>query len=156
MNLLLSPWTWVAIAFAALGVFAAVQTGRLASEKAEFAQFRADTARLGAEAKVKAAQEAARQAQHAQEALDDLQIRNAALRSRYDRLRAGAGGSGMPVLSSAAASLGSCPGQPSQPDPVARFLERIEAGAIPILKAGDTEIGKLVELYGLDMKNAGH
>lgn len=156
------PWTllldyraWLVAAIVALGIYAAVQRLEKERVKVEFAQFRADVESEAAKAKVRAAQEATRQAQHAQEALDDLTTRNAALSARYERLRhANASSDPVPGLSSAAASLGACRGEPSQPDPAIGLLDQIEERVLAVLAKGDTEIAKLVELYRLEQANA--
>ena len=115
-------------------------------EKAEFAQFRADVDRLASEAKVKNAQEAARQAQNAQEVLGDLQTRHDALSARYDRLRARPGSSPVSALPGAAPSPGPIASDPQQPDPDARCLA--------VMEAGDREIAKDVELWRLEQENS--
>jgi hypothetical protein len=153
--LLRSPWTWVLVAFAGLVFYAALQHIGWASCRAEFAQFRVDTERLGNEAKAKAAQEVASQAQHAKEARDDLQARNAALGASYERLRhASSGGRRVQSLSGAASSLSACPGKPDQPDTAAGFLAQVEGRVTAILEAGDREIAKYVELWKLEQANA--
>jgi uncharacterized protein YukE len=154
MLLLRSPWTWVALAMLGLGAWGGLQSLRLRECKAEFAQFRADTERLGAEAKVRAAQELAQHAQHAQEALDDLQTRHDALSARYASLSARPGGRRVPSLPDAAPSLSTCPGKPDQPEPVAGFLAQVEGRVTAILEAGDREIAKYVELWKLEQANA--
>jgi uncharacterized protein YukE len=138
-----------------LGAWGGLQSLRLRECKAEFAQFRADTERLGNEAKVRAAQELAQHAQHAQEALDDLSSRNAALSASYERLRTfNSAGRRVPRLPDAAPSLSTCPGKPEQPDAVAGFLAALEGRVTAILEAGDREIGKYVELWKLEQANA--
>lgn len=156
------PWAifldyraWLVAAIVGLGIYAAVQRLEKENCKAEFAQFRADVESEAAKAKVKAAQEAAQQAQHAQEALDDLSTRNAALSARYERLRNSKPDSGqVPSLSSAAPSLGACRGEPNQPDPLIGRLDEIEGRFLAVLAKGDTEIAKYVELYRLEQENA--
>ena len=149
--LLKSPWTWIAIAFAALASYAAVQHIGWQASKAEYAQFRADTERLAAEAKVKNAQEAARHAQDAQEALDDLQTSYDALNARYASLRRSSPGrGGVPGLASAAQSLSSCPA--AQPDASAGRLADLEARMVTILESGDREIAKYRQLWELEQK----
>jgi hypothetical protein len=153
--LLRSPWTWVALAFVALAGYAAVQHIGWKSCQADYAQFRADVESEAAKAKVRNAQEAASQAQHAQESLDDLQARNATLAAAYERLRhAKPGGRPVPSLSSAAPSLGACPGQSGQPDPAIGLLDQIEERVLAVLAKGDAEIAKYVELYRLEETNA--
>jgi uncharacterized protein YukE len=153
--ILRSPWTWVGLAMLGLGAWGGLQSLRLRECKAEFAQFRADTERLGAEAKVRAAQELAQHAQHAQEALDDLSSRNAALSASYERLRTlNSTGRRMPRLPDAAPSLSACPGKPDQPEPVAGFLAQVEGRVTSILEAGDREIAKYVELWKLEQRNS--
>jgi hypothetical protein len=84
-------------------IYAAVQRLEKERAKAEFAQFRADVESEAAKAKVSCGSQEALQATHAQEALDDLTTRNAALSARYERLRhANAGSGAVPSLSSAA------------------------------------------------------
>lgn len=156
MSLLLDWRVWVVITIAALGVFGAVQTGRLDHEKAAFALFRAETAKVAAEAQARNAQERAREAQNATEVLSDLQTRHAALGARYVKLRDGSGSGRMPDLASAAARLGSCGPKSLQPDPTARFLGTLESEITGILEAGDLEIAKYVELWALQQKNAAH
>ena len=149
--LLKSPWTWIAIAFAALASYAAVQHIGWQASKAEYAQFRADTERLAAEAKVKNAQEAARHAQDAQEALDDLQTSYDALNARYASLRRSSPGrGGVPGLASAATSLSSCP--VAQPDAASGRLADLEARVVTILESGDREIAKYRQLWELEQK----
>ena len=123
-------------------------------EKAAFAQFRADTERLGAEAKVKAAQEATRHALDAQEALDDLQTRYVALGARYAVLRSNLNSSSgrVPDLASAAPSLGACPGDAQKPDAAARRLADLEGRVVTLLEAGDRELAKYRELWDLTEK----
>ena len=151
--LLRSPLAWVTAALVATALFAAVQHTRLALCKAEFAQFRADTERLGAEAKVRNAQEAARHAQDAQEVLDGLQTRYAALSTRYAILRRSDPGSGgVPGLSSAAQSLSACPGDAQKPDTAARRLAELEGRILAILEVGDKELAKYRQLWELDEK----
>ena len=152
--ILRSPWTWVALAMLGLGAWAQIQSLRLRECKAEFAQFRADTERLGAEAKVRNAQEAARQALAAQEVLDDLQTRHDALSARYASLSVRPGGRRVPSLPDAAPSLSACPGKPEQPDATTRFLVEVESRIIAITEAGDREIAKYVELWKLEQANA--
>ena len=149
--LLRSPWTYVGIAFAILGAYAAVQHIGWELEKADFAQFRSKTESLAADAKVRNAQEAARHAQDAQEALDDLQTRYVALGARYASLRSNRpSGGGVPDLASAAPSLGACP--TAQPDAVAGRLGDLESRVVTILEAGDKELAKYRELWELTEK----
>jgi hypothetical protein len=138
-----------------LGAWGGLQSLRLRECKAEFAQFRADTERLGNDAKVRNAQEAARQALAAQEVLSDLQTRHDALSASYERLRRD-NASRRPVsaLSSAAPSLSACPGKPDQPDATTRFLVEVESRIVAITEAGDREIAKYVELWKLEQANA--
>ena len=154
MWLLLDIRVWLGAALIATGIYAKVQNIQKQQIQAEYAQFRADAESEAAKAQVAAAQEAARQAQHAQEALSDLQDRNAALNRRYERLRASASGGVVPALSSAAASLGSCPGNAVQPYSPSGLLAEIESRVTAILKAGDLEIAKYGELWDLDEANA--
>lgn len=156
------PWTLLldlrvllGIALVAVGAYAKVQTVRLEQAKAEFVQFRADVESEAAKAKVMAAQEATRQALNAQEAIDDLSTRNTNLSARYERLRHAIAGSGaVPSLSSAAQSLGTCRGEPGQPDPAIGLLDSLEERILAVLAEGDREIAKLVELYRLEQANA--
>ena len=137
-----------------LGAYAAAQHIGWKMEKAAFAQFRADTDRLGAEAKVKAAQETTRHALDAQEALDDLQTRYVALGARYAVLRSNhnPGGSRVPDLASAAPSLGACPGDAEKPDSPTRRMADLEGRVVTILEAGDKELAKYRELWELTEK----
>ena len=138
-----------------LGGYATYQRLGWQREEVKFAQYRADVEAAAATARVKAAQEAARQALNAQEALDALQTRHAQLGARYVRLRdAAASGGGVPGLSTAAASLGSCPGKHIEPDATARFLAAVESAIAGVLEAGDREIAKYVQLWALQQKNA--
>ncbi len=140
-------------ALIATGIYAKIQTVRLDQEKANSAQFRADVESEAAKSKVAAAQEAARQAQAAQEVLSDLQVRYVALSARYQRVRnAGPGTVSVPSLSSAAASLGSCP---DGGDAAARLMAEVESRVTAILEAGDREIVKYRELWELQLRNAG-
>lgn len=156
------PWAllfdyraWLVAAIAGLGIYAAVQRLEKESVKAEFAQFRADAESEAAKAKVAAARQEALQAMHAQEALDDLQARHAALSARYERLRHSSPGSGaVPTLSAAATSLSACRGEPSQPDPLIGRLDEIEERVLAVLAEGDAEIAKYVVLYRLEQANA--
>jgi len=153
-SILLDLRVLLGIALIATGVYAKVQTVRMEEAKAEYAQFRADVESEAAKAKVAAAQEATRQAQAAQEVLSDLQTRYAALNRRYRVLRSSSGSSPVPALSSAAPSLGSCPGDPSQPDAAARLLAEVESRVTAILEEGDRELAKYRELWELQLRNA--
>lgn len=153
--LLRSPWTYAAAAMLALGSYAAVQHLGWKLEKANFAQFRAEIASAAAEAEVRNAQEAAREAHNAQEVLDGLQTRYAALSRSYGLLRANpASSGGVPSLSSAAASLGACPGNSEKPDSTTRRLAELEGRILSVLEAGDRELGKYRQLWELQEKNA--
>ncbi len=144
--LLKSPWTWVAIAFAALAGYAAVQHIGWQASKAEYAQFRADVESEAADAKVRNAQEAARHAQNATEVLSDLQTRHDALSARYASLRARSGGSPVPTVPGAACEPSPGTGSPIQPDPAARCLAA--------LQFGDEQLAKYAELWRLQKANA--
>lgn len=147
---------WLAAALIATGLYAAVQRLGWQSCKAEFSQFRADIESEAAKAKVKAAQDEARHAQAAQEVLDDLQTRYAALSARYSRLRANSGSPNtVPSLSSAAQVLSTCAGESGQSDANARFLAEVESRVTAITEAGDREIAKYRELWELQLKNSG-
>src|SRR4051812_27241787 len=131
------PWwlldyrVWLVAAVVASGGYAAVQRLEKEHVQAEFAQFRADVESEAAKAKVRAAQETARQALAAQGVLSALQTRYDALNARYDGLRKRPGSPGsVPSLSTAAPSLEACPGVTSQPDSNARFLAEIESRVI--------------------------
>lgn len=150
--ILKSPWTWVAVAFAALASYAAVQHIGWVTTKAEYAQFKADTERLAAASKVAAAREEARRAANATEVLSDLQTRLDRANARYASLRASSGSSGLPALSSAATSIGACPS--GQPDAAARLLGEVESRITAILETGDREIAKYRELWDLQQRNA--
>lgn len=145
--LLKSPWTYVAIAFAALASYAAVQHLGWQESKAEFAQFRADTEHLAAEAKVKNAQIALQQAHAAQEALDDLQTRNATLNDAYASLRARSGRGGVPKAGTVPTVLSTVQGSSFESDADARCLAVIETA--------DRELAKFSELWRLQEKNTG-
>lgn len=154
---LLNNWRPVGVLLLALalGGYAAVQRLGRQQVEAEFAQFRADVQAEAAAASVRAAQEAARRAQNAQETIDALQARNAALSARYKRLRdAKPSPGGVPDLSTAAPVLSSCGPKHIEPDATARFLGAVESALIGILEAGDAEIAKYVQLWALQQKNA--
>lgn len=144
--LLKSPWTYVAVAFALLGSYAAVQHIGWQASKAELAQFRADVESEGAKAKVAAAQAAAQQAQHEQEALDDLQTRNAALSARYASLRAHPGSRPVSALPEAAAVVSTGPVSALQPDP--------DAGCLAAFEWADQQLAKYAEVWRLELANA--
>ena len=154
--LLLDLRVLLGIALIAVGVYAKIQTVRMEEIKAEYAQFRADVESEAAKAKVAAARQEALQATHATEALDALQGRLNAVSMAYRRLRdANATSRLLPSLSQAASSLGSCPGNDGKPDAVTRRLEQIEAAITGVLEIGDTEIGKAVEHWQLQLRNSG-
>lgn len=145
LALLLNPRLWVSAAFAAIGLYAAMQHIGWQAAKAEFAQYRADAESLAADAKVRNAQEAARRTQNTQEVLDDLQTRNDALAARYASLRnAKPGSNRMPGDPAAPVQACSCPAGES--DAATRCLA--------VLEAGDREIAKYKELWDLGFKNA--
>ena len=156
------PWALLAdlrvllgIALIATAGYAAVQKNRLAMCKAEFAQYQADVDREASAARVRAAQEARRHALNAQEVLDDLQTRHTALAARYSRLRdTKAGSGGLPALSSAAPVLSACATDTGKPDASAGFLDALERRVAEVLEAGDRELGKYVQLWRLQQKNA--
>ena len=152
--LLRSPLAWAGLALVLVSGYAAVQHVGWSLEKAAFAQFRADTERLGAEARVKNALQAAQNERNAQEALSDLQTRYAALGARYAVLRSNSnpGGGRVPDLASAAPSLGACPGDAQKPDAAVRRLADLEGRVVEILRAGDTELAKHRELWELGQK----
>ena len=152
-NLLLDLRVWLAAALIATAIYAKVQTVRMEQAKAEYAQFRADVESEAAKAKVAAAQEATRRAQNAQEVLSDLQTRYDALNARY-RLRAGPGSNPVPTLSSAATSLGSCPGDAGKSDAAAGRLDDIEARFLAVIETGDKELVKYSKLWLLEKANA--
>ena len=155
MGLLLDLRVWLGIALVATGIYAKVQSVRVDACKAEFAQFRADVESEAAKSKVAAAQEATRRALAAQGVLSDLQTRYVALDARYRGLRnADPGGRIVPSLSAAAGQLGSCPGDPSQPDASARRLDDLEARFLAVIETGDRELGKFSKLWDLQQKNA--
>ncbi len=139
--LLRSPWTYVAAAFGVLTFYAAVQHIGWQATKAEYAQFRADVESESAKAQVAAAQEVARHAQNAQEVLDDLQTRHAALGARYASLRASAGSRPVSAVPGAAPSPGACPGSAAESDALVRCLTAAEWG--------DRELAKYAELWKL-------
>jgi hypothetical protein len=153
--LLLDLRVWLAGLAIGAGIYAAVQRMEKERCQATFAQFRADVESEAAKAKVAAARREALQATNAQEALDDLQARNAALSARYERLRHAKPGSG-PVPSLSDAAKGACPerGEPGEPDPLIGLLDQVEERVIAVLAKGDDEIAKYVELYRLEQANA--
>lgn len=142
-----NKWTWIAIAFGVLGVYAAVQHMGWEAAKARYVTLEAETAKLAAEAKVKNAQERARIAQNATEAISALQTSHDAIAARYERLRkSSASSSRVPTCPSAATSPGAGSGDPVKPDPI--------AGCLAALQWGDRELAKFRELWLLDNKNA--
>ena len=146
-SILLDLRVILAGALIATGLYAAVQRVEKEHVQAEFAQFKADVESEAAKAKVRNAQEALRQAQSAQEVVDDLQNRNAYLSARYDRLRASrASSSSVPPISSAPEVTVSLPGSLEQPDPT--------LGCLQALEWGDRELSKYAELWRLQEKNA--
>jgi hypothetical protein len=153
LTFLLANWRLVllAVLVAAVGI----QTARLNATKSEFALYKADIQKQVAENAAKAAQERARMAQNQSEALGELQTRLDRLNRSYRVLRDRRSTQSMPSLSSAAPSISSCPGDPSQPDSVARRLDEIEAEVIGALETGDLELGKYAELWRLQQLNAG-
>jgi hypothetical protein len=153
--LLLDLRVWLGAALVATGIYAKVQNLEKQQAQTDLAQFRADVESEAAKAKVAAAQDEARKAKNAQEVLSDLQTRYDALNARYRVLRTSAGSSPVPSLSSAAPSLGSCTGSPSQPDANARFLAEVESRVTAILEAGDRELAKYRELWELQLRNSG-
>ena len=147
LSLLMDIRVWLAAALIAAGIYAKVQTVRVAEIKAEYAKFRADVETEAAKAKVAAAQEQVRTALNAQEVLSDLQTRNAALRARYDRLRASAGSGVLPAVSCSPAGPGPVAGSPQERDPDARCLSA--------LQWGDQELTKYRGLWELQLRNSG-
>ncbi len=147
LTLLTDLRVWLGAALIATAIYAKVQSVRVQQIQAEYAQFRADVESEAAAAKVRNAQEAVKQAQAAQEVLSDLQTRNAALRTRYDRLRASAGSSPVPAVSCPSPGPGPVAGSPVQPDPDARCLA--------VMEAGDRELAKYRSLWDLQLRNAG-
>ena len=145
ISIALNKWTWVAIAFGILAFYAAVQHIGWQASKAEYATFQASTAKEAADAKVKSAQEQARMAANATEALSDLQVRHDAISARYERLRKSGGGA-MPACPAAPAGSGPVAGSPVQPDPL--------AGCVAALQWGEGELAKFRELWLLDKANA--
>ena len=145
-----NKWTWITIAFGALASYAAVQHIGWSLTKAEYATFQAAVAKEAADAKVRNAQIAAGHAQAAQEVLDDLQTRYAALNARYASLRQSAspGGSPVPALSDPSATPGPSPA--GQPDTAARCV----AETLAVLEIGDRELAKYRELWELGQRNA--
>lgn len=148
------PWTllldyraWLAVAFAALAVYAAVQRAEKQHAKSELAQYRAEVESEAAKAKVRAAQEAAQQAQHAQEALDDLQARNDAVSAAYERLR---------HAKPRSSPVPSVPATPEVPSPIA--VDPVESDAdarcVAVLEVADRELAKYAELWRLEQANS--
>ena len=146
LSIALNKWTWVAIAFGILAFYAAVQHIGWQATKAEYATFQASVAKEAADAKVRNAQEAARHAQAAQEVLDDLQTRHAALGARYASLRARAGSGAVPALPGATGQPSACPRDAGEPDTLTRCLAAAEWG--------DRELAKYAELWKLWKVNA--
>ena len=146
LALLTNRWTWIAAAFAALGAYAAVQHIGWQATKAEYAQFRADVESEAAKAQVRNAQEVASHAQNAQEALDDLQTRHAALGARYASLRASSGSRPVSALPGAAPGPSACPGGAAESAAHVRCLTAAEWG--------DRELAKYAELWKLWKANA--
>ena len=146
LALLTNRWTWIAAAFAAVGVYAAVQHIGWSLTKAEYSTFQASVAKEAADAKVRNAQIATGQAQAVQEVLDDLQTRHAALGARYASLRARAGSGAMPALSGAPGQPSACPRDAGEPDTLTRCLAAAEWG--------DRELAKYAELWKLWKVNA--
>ena len=144
--LLKSPWTWGAVAFAAISGYAAVQHIGWQATKAEYVTFQATVAKEAADAKVAAARQEALQATNAQEAIDALSTRNAALSRAYASLRARPGSSGVPKVPGTTAVAIAIAGSPGQPDPAAGCLEALEWG--------DRELSKYAELWRLQQANA--
>lgn len=153
--LLLDYRAWLAVAFAALAVYAAAQRAGKEHYKAELAQYRADVESEAAKDKVRAAREAAQQALNAQGAIDDLQARNAALSAAYERLRhAKPRSSPVPAVPAAPAVLGPVARSDVESDADARCVAKSEAIILGVLEAGDKELAKFTELYRLEQANA--
>ena len=138
---------WLAAALIATGIYAKVQTVRLEQEKAEFAQFRADVESEAAKSKVAAAREALRHAENTTEVISGLQIDNASLRARYDRVRASAASRPVPAISCPAAGPGPGTGNAPESDPPPRCLA--------VMEAGELEIAKYKRLWELQLRNSG-
>lgn len=152
LTLLMDIRAWLVATLIATGLYATVQHLEKEAVKTEFAQFRADTESEAAKAKVAAAQEASRQAQNAEGVISDLQTRYVALNARYRVLRDNDGSGPVPALSTAAASLGSCP---DGGDAATRLLAEIESRVTAITETGDKEIAKYRELWELQLRNSG-
>lgn len=152
-GLLLNWRTYVAVAFLLLGAYAGCQHIELEHTRSQFVEFRADTERVAAEAKVKNAQEQVRLQQNAAEALDALQSRFNQLDTKYRSLRAGTGSGTVPALSTAAPIIGTCPRNTEQPNTFARRLDQVEIAILGILEVGDKELAKYVELWNLEKEN---
>jgi hypothetical protein len=148
LTLLMDIRVWLGAALVATGIYAKVQTVRMEEAKAEYAQFRADVESEAAKAKVVAAQEATRQAQAAQEVLSDLQTRNDALSTRYERLRRD---------SARSSPVSAVPGTATSPSPVASSPVESDADArcVAVLEQADKELAKFRELWELQLRNAG-
>lgn len=131
-----------------------VQTGRITLLKAEHAAYVSEIEKQVAENKAKAALETARINANAAEALDDLQNRYAALDARYRVLRSTRSPSAVPSLSEATGITKSCPGEPDKPNPALGQVERLEAGIEEILRFGDEQIARHVELWKLQKENS--
>lgn len=129
-----------ALAFVAVVGYAKIQTHRLHSEqaahettKAQFAGFKAETARLGEEAKKRAITEQARQEQVSKERSASYEKRLASLNFAYGRLReqSGAGSRPMPPV----------PNAPVCPDGTASRDQ-----LLAVLRAADEQTLRLLEL----------
>lgn len=134
---------WRIILFSMIVLALGIQTGRIKLLKSEYAQEKAEIA-------VQEATERARIAHNAQETLDALQTRLTALDARYRVLR----NTTTPSLVEATGIAEACPGEPSKPNPAVGQMELLERGIEEILKLGDKEIAKLVEIWELQQKNA--
>lgn len=144
--LLRSPWTYVVIAFAALGAYAAVQHIGWQAAESRYVTLEAETTRLAAEAKVKNALQAAQQARNAQEALDDLQTRLNRTGALYASLRSHPGSSGMSQAGTGAAIPSPGPVGALQPDP--------DPGCLAAFEWADIQLAKYAELWRLQEANA--
>jgi hypothetical protein len=132
----------------------AIQEIRVQWVKSEFKDYKAEIERQVAENKVKAAQEQARMAANATKALDDLQARLDSVNRSYRLLRDRRGSPAVPTLADAAGLAQSCPGESGKPNPAVGRMGILEAEIEGILRLGDSEIAKYVELWRLAQRNA--
>ena len=144
--LLLDLRVLLGAALIATGIYAKVQNLEKQQAETNLAQFRADVESEAAKAKVAAAREALRHAENTTEVISGLQTDNAALRARYDRLRASAGSRTVSAIPGASGQPSACPGGTVESDTLTRCLAATEWG--------DRELAKYAELWKLWRQNA--